>query len=144
MPSAMISKLPQRYYPWRWAMTFDYDREMIEALKERIDYRQRRWNADAKQWWFTEDAVRHILFLAEQFCGTVDFVDDVAERDLSEEDIQAYMLLHLLPSAPKAVIRAAYKAMAMLAHPDRGGDVLQMQVINAAYAQLMVGGEERE
>jgi DnaJ-class molecular chaperone len=42
----------------------------------------------------------------------------------------------LLPSAPPEVIRAAYKAMATKNHPDKGGDMVAMQQINRAYAQL--------
>jgi DnaJ homolog subfamily A member 2 len=50
----------------------------------------------------------------------------------------AYRELHLLPSAPPEVRRAAYRALAMLHHPDKGGDVETMKRINAAWECLGV------
>jgi curved DNA-binding protein CbpA len=42
----------------------------------------------------------------------------------------------LLPSAPPEVVRAAYKALAMKHHPDKGGSTELMQAINQAYERL--------
>jgi hypothetical protein len=47
-----------------------------------------------------------------------------------------YQTLHLLPSAPPEVVKAAYKALAMKLHPDHGGDTEAMQRINDAYRRL--------
>jgi len=33
-------------------------------------------------------------------------------------------------------VKAAYRALATLHHPDRGGDTATMMALNAAYAQL--------
>lgn len=38
--------------------------------------------------------------------------------------------------APEAVCRAAYKALATIHHPDRGGDTRKMQELNAAWDRL--------
>ncbi len=48
----------------------------------------------------------------------------------------AYATLFLLPTAPRAVVKAAYRALADIHHPDHGGTTLAMQTINAAYASL--------
>ncbi len=48
----------------------------------------------------------------------------------------AYAALHLLPSAPRELVQAAYRTLAKLNHPDIGGDEEQMKLINSAYAQL--------
>ncbi len=49
----------------------------------------------------------------------------------------AHATLHLLPSAPPELIRAAFKCLAQLVHPDKpGGDTEAMQRINAAYRKL--------
>ena len=45
-----------------------------------------------------------------------------------------FAALYLLPSAPVEVVKAAYRALATIHHPDKGGDVATMQRINAAYA----------
>jgi curved DNA-binding protein CbpA len=41
-----------------------------------------------------------------------------------------------LPSAPPEVVKAAYRALAVLNHPDKGGETEVMQRINAAYRRL--------
>lgn len=45
-------------------------------------------------------------------------------------------VLHLAPGAPWEVVQAAYRALAGLHHPDRGGDTAKMQAINRAYEDL--------
>ncbi len=44
--------------------------------------------------------------------------------------------LHLLPDAPAEVVKAAYKALAQLNHPDKGGDTARMQELNEAFRLL--------
>jgi DnaJ-class molecular chaperone len=50
--------------------------------------------------------------------------------------IKTYAALHLLPGAPMPVIKAAYRALALIHHPDKGGSTRPMQRINAAFALL--------
>ena len=45
--------------------------------------------------------------------------------------------LFVTSDAPIEVIRAAYKALAMLYHPDYGGDPERMVELNRAYATLL-------
>jgi len=47
-----------------------------------------------------------------------------------------HAVLHLLSSAPPEVIKAAYRALSILNHPDRGGSHIKMVEINAAYEAL--------
>lgn len=44
--------------------------------------------------------------------------------------------LGLLPSAHPAVVKAAYRALVLLRHPDRGGSEEEMKRLNAAYLKL--------
>lgn len=55
----------------------------------------------------------------------------------------AYTTLHLLPSAPPELVTAAYRALAQLHHPDRGGDTGAMTQINQAVAMLRGSGTRR-
>ena len=50
--------------------------------------------------------------------------------------IDPYAVLWLRPGAPWAVIKAAYRGLASIHHPDKGGDGTTMQQLNAAYAIL--------
>ncbi len=56
-----------------------------------------------------------------------------------DQYVEAYTTLHLLPDAPVELIKAAYRCLAKLNHPDRGGDEKAMQRINEAYAVLERG-----
>jgi|GEM_PF-6956252 DnaJ-class molecular chaperone len=49
---------------------------------------------------------------------------------------EAYAVLWLLPGAPAAVVKAAYRALAAQYHPDAGGDLELMVRLNAAYAAI--------
>ncbi len=48
-----------------------------------------------------------------------------------------HAVLFLIPGAPLEVIRAAHRALAMIHHPDRGGDSAKMSEINVAYEVLI-------
>jgi hypothetical protein len=50
-----------------------------------------------------------------------------------------YKTLHLLPDAPPEVVKAAYKALARIYHPDLRGDTAKMVEINRAYETLTQG-----
>jgi len=47
-----------------------------------------------------------------------------------------YRLLHVQPDAPAEVIRAAYRALIAVRHPDVGGDGYEAGLLNDAYAVL--------
>jgi hypothetical protein len=47
-----------------------------------------------------------------------------------------YRLLHVQPDAPLPVIKAAYRALIALHHPDKGGDHTTATLLNDAYAVL--------
>ena len=57
-------------------------------------------------------------------------------RALDAAAPQAYVALGVLPSAPRAVIEAAYRALAKDAHPDVGGSEARMRALNAAMTTI--------
>jgi hypothetical protein len=48
----------------------------------------------------------------------------------------AYDELYVLENAPMEVVKGAYRALAMMNHPDHGGDTAKMQKINAAFDRI--------
>jgi hypothetical protein len=48
----------------------------------------------------------------------------------------AFATLYLAENAPKQVVTAAFRALAAVHHPDKGGDAETMARINAAYDEL--------
>jgi DnaJ-domain-containing protein 1 len=57
-------------------------------------------------------------------------------RGLDAAIPKAYVALGVLPSAPRAVIEAAYRALAKDAHPDVGGSEARMRALNAAMTTI--------
>ena len=55
-----------------------------------------------------------------------------------QEPRDPYLILHVQPTAPSEVVEAAYRALAMLIHPDRSGSESgdEMANLNWAYQTL--------
>ena len=49
---------------------------------------------------------------------------------------ELYARLHLLPDAPPELIKAAYRELAKLNHPDHGGNEETMKLLNEAFRLL--------
>ena len=47
-----------------------------------------------------------------------------------------YRVLHVQPDAPAEVIKAAYRALMTIHHPDKGGDANKASLVNEAYTVL--------
>jgi DnaJ-class molecular chaperone len=113
----------------------------IKALKRIIDFEYRQYDRGDKLWIVNEDGF-------EQMCQWVDHCrlrigadvkwqqEPTRPRQPKRTRIEPYAALHLLPTAPPDVVKAAYRALATAHHPDKGGDMVAMQRINRAYAQL--------
>ncbi len=50
-----------------WWFSFDFNPELIAALKERIPATQRTWNEDRKEWWVAEACEPVLLGLIPAF-----------------------------------------------------------------------------
>lgn len=119
----------------------------IDALKRTVPPSSRSFEPDTKQWFVAfaaEPQMRAWLgYMTTAHAATIEF----AAQDNGDEYERAYKphkanldpfeVLHLLPSAPPEVVRAAYKALAVKLHPDKPtGDTVAMQRLNAAYSQI--------
>lgn len=99
--------------------------------------RDRRWSIDYRH-------LRAVVEAGERFFGRVDDSDlgftgqGAFERDPTEAKpcAQTYAVLHLLPSAPPPVVKAAYRALARLHHPDTGGSARLMAALTHAYTEI--------
>lgn len=141
--AAKIGQLGFEYHPWRWTLTFDYDPAMVEALKANIPSRSRKWNPDLRQWWFKSDQIDSVERLARMYCGRVEYEQGRRSHQWGASPhtgtstlADAYQTLYVTPGAPPEVIRAAYRALSKLYHPDVGGDTAMMQKVNEAYGRL--------
>lgn len=130
-------------------MRSPYNHHFVEAFKYEVSQSARRWEHNLKVWYLlTPAATLQAIRLArsyydrvtvsvevQAYIGYKSHTDDrrpTMPATDSKID-RAYKTLHLLETAPDALIESAYRAMAKLFHPDTGGDTAKMQEINVAY-----------
>ena len=121
----------------------------LELLKAMVPRQLRRYDPEAKQWHIAAMGAQLLhrwLDCAGQSLGAqIQWVGEGAAGEQGSDGSPVrptapaedpYATLHLLPTAPVEVVRAAFRALAGLHHPDRGGDGEQMRRVNAAYEAL--------
>jgi hypothetical protein len=112
-----------------------YNETFVAELKNLIAFPGRKWDKGRRQWWVSASAVVMAESIARRHYDTVEKLDAAPAPPPMIPHL-AYHTLHLLPSAPAEVAKAAFRAMAMLHHPDKGGDVEIMKRINQAWECL--------
>jgi len=120
----------------------------LTALKREIPRQGRRFDTVQRCWIIDRDYQAQIdHWLARMQCETrAEVVYKNKRQDRRPTPApghqlgNAYATLHLLPTAPPELVKAAYRCLAMMNHPDRGGDTQDMQRINGAYARLSTRG----
>lgn len=61
---------------------------------------------------------------------------------IGDVELEPHVVLHLRPSAPWEVVKAAHRALATIHHPDHGGDAEVFRQIQSAYEALKVKYEK--
>jgi hypothetical protein len=128
----------------------DAFRLCIDTLKSAIAPDMRSYNPATREWFVDEDATgrmrRWLDYCRANLYAEVEWLDGETDADPEREwtppppkpkAVDPYVTLHLLPSAPPEVVKAAYRALAVLNHPDKGGDEEQMKRLNDAYGRLL-------
>lgn len=135
-----IFGLGSKHWPWKWALVCDYCPPLVQAFKKNLPRRQYKWRSDVKEWWFDDSTVEMAAALVERHLGPVRHTatrpETISPPTLPADLAEAYQALFLLPSAPPAVVTAAYKALAKMTHPDHGGATETMQALNSAYERI--------
>lgn len=136
-----------------------YNAEFVDALNRLVPNDLRLWERDRKRWYVFESYAEQAVRLARQHWPSIDLKDYNREAGPRRQERQQSQgssnqqpprwasasrsdcaTLYLTEDAPAEVIRAAYKALAVKHHPDRGGDVAIMQAVNAAFDRLKKAG----
>jgi phosphoglycolate phosphatase-like HAD superfamily hydrolase len=123
-------------------------KSLIDALKNFVSPVYRRYEPATRKWVVGEPATESfrswLSYARATFGAQVQWIGETYEDPEAEwtpppprpKPVDPYVTLHLLPSAPPEVVKAAYRALAVLNHPDKGGDGERMKVINDAYRRL--------
>ncbi len=116
----------------------------ISELKGIIPVAFRNYEPTKKTWIITdwECLDEWLDELRSVYVVKTEYDDEQPSRPPPPQSIASpFQILYLLPNAPPEVIKAAYKALAKLHHPDtRGGGSEKMIEINRAYETLTQEG----
>ncbi len=117
-------------------LTFPFDAWLVDALKAEIPGHARTYDPVAKSWTVAPAYAGVAIRLMYQAFTDVEVIDAAAGPGFDrggDPREAALVVLHLRPSAPPELVDAAYRTLARLNHPDRGGDHDAMLALNQAY-----------
>jgi hypothetical protein len=123
----------------------------IETLKKYIDASSRSYDPQTKKWHVDEAASADMHDWLDHCTATLGAsVEWFGARRTEKKRTQQpppkkvtlvpqreyYRTLYLVPGCPPELVKAAYRCLAQIHHPDKGGDTVAMQKINEAYRRL--------
>ena len=117
-------------------LTFPFDAWLVDALKAEIPGHARTYAPDTRAWTIAPAYAGIAIRLMYQAFTDVEVIDAAAGPGFDrggDPREAALVVLHLRPSAPPELVDAAYRTLARLNHPDRGGDHDAMLALNQAY-----------
>jgi len=121
------------------SLTFPFDAWLVDALKAEIPGDARTYDPIAKSWTVAPAYAGIAIRLMYQVFTDVEIIDAAAGSGFDrggDPREAALVVLHLRPTAPPELVDAAYRCLARLHHPDRGGDHDAMQALNHAVEQI--------
>lgn len=110
-----------------------YDKNFTETMKKSIPTKKRMWDDQDKCWYVVKDQFDKLSHLLNEYFDETLLLDFPAH----EVSDSSWAMLYLVENAPLEVVCAAYRALAVKYHPDKGGDVAVMQSINQAYKNIL-------
>jgi hypothetical protein len=105
-----------------------YEPAWVARVKALVPTDNREWNPAAKTWTIWPPHVEAVLALTMAIFRHIDDVGAAAPAPA----VDAWRVLHLRETAPPEVIESAFRTLAKLVHPDRGGSHEQMLALTAA------------
>ena len=120
-------------------LTFPFDAWLVDALKAEIPGHARTYAPDTRAWTIAPAYAGIAIRLMYQAFTDVEVIDAAAGPGFDrggDPREAALVVLHLRPSAPPELVDAAYRTLARLNHPDRGGDHDAMLALNQAVEQI--------
>jgi len=118
----------------------DYVRMSIQPVRDR------RYDVATRQWTINILHLPDVVALAENEFGFIDyslFPDDVQialahnkRVILPKKETNPFTVMHLLPTAPLAIVDATFRALVKIHHPDCGGNAEEFKSIVDAYDRI--------
>jgi len=131
----MFSLATVVYHDRQVAISFPFDRVLVDRLKLEIPAYARKYVPETKEWIVEATyAPRAVGILLEHFPDAR--IENAPSSASVSSQVPECTTLFVTADAPLEVVKAAYRALSKLYHPDRGGDTAAMQRINEAYSHL--------
>ena len=111
-----------------WSVSFKYDSRILEIIKA-TPYNARHWSHSEKIWRVNETWWPHLVKDLRLKGYTVLETPLKRQQQSSVNDAWASALFNRLP---QQMHDAAWKALLVVCHPDKGGDTLITQELNNA------------
>lgn len=136
----------ERDPPWVY-LTFKYNQDVVDDLKWNLPSYARRWNPEERAWMVTEDRYDDAIHILKDHDYIVHHRRQYDRGRQRKQEAppppprerpqsSAHRVLYVSADAPPEVIRAAYRALSKLHHPDIGGDEEKMKEVNEAWSKL--------
>jgi hypothetical protein len=111
----------------------------IEALKDAVPSRYRTYDPALKEWRVWGEFKDLAITLLLKYFPDADVprqTHSKAQAQPRQAGSDHFQVLHLLPTAPPELIDAAFRCLAKIHHPDRGGDSAVMRQLTEAHEAL--------
>lgn len=135
----------------KWlSLHFSYNKRFVTALQSIKPLSYRKFNKKLGSWEIHESKLSLVIQFSQKHFSEVEYdtlppnlklVIEIVLKDFktsfkAPKVVDAYETLFILRSAPKEVIKASYKALVMVHHPDHGGDAEMFRRVQEAYNEL--------
>ena len=115
-----------------------FSTDYVDDLKGELPRFARQWDENLKMWRLAAGFVGCALEIAGRYFEPADDGDTGANgRGSPVQASEPWATLWLLPGAPPQVVKAAYRALARIHHPDVGGCTERMKAINGAFETIL-------
>jgi len=113
------------------AIQTGYNSVMVRMFHDTIPAKSRIYRGELNQWFLDLEYQEVAVKILERLGYLITWIDDPlpASND-------SFAVLGLLPTAQWEVCQAAYKALALINHPDKGGNIDLMVYINTAFDKI--------
>lgn len=121
----------------------------MEYLKYRVKVDRRRYDAGTRAWMVHWRELRDVVAVARGYFQQIDWSTLPTEWQMylagaefnapvnEEISENPFSVLFVTEDAPIEVVKAAYKALVQVHHPDVGGSTAAMTELNQAYEKIL-------
>lgn len=131
-----------------WVLPTGASLKLQAAIKQGVPANYRRYNDHHQTWVVYWKHLKWLVDTARRLGHSLDWSSLPSQWQLAAAGAEvgpyedapsapsAYSELYVTPNAPVEVIKAAYRALVVVHHPDKGGDPAKFRSIQEAYETI--------